>query len=206
MALTLPIASFDPKDYLQGEPGIQGLVDLANWNIWKWDADGTPSRHPLPLAVEEFDQLDVLPASHPILPHLLPARSALLENLAMFSEELMESLLNMQSGPSCYLSISPSTIMHHLREATLRNDILPVLCGSATKNIGTALVMDYVGELLASPLDIKHNPQSKNAPLQMLAWKVGWDKRKGWMTFVRVYSGASLLIREFVLSSADFCL
>ncbi|EEB87548.1 hypothetical protein MPER_15064, partial [Moniliophthora perniciosa FA553] len=30
---------------------------------------------------------------------------------------------------------------------------------------------------------------TKNAPLRLLAWKVGWDKKKGWMTFVRVYSG-----------------
>ena len=53
--------------------------------------------------------------------------------------------------------------------------------------------MNYVGELLPSPVDVEPNPKAiaPNAPLRMLAWKVGWDKRKGWMTFVRVYSGMS---------------
>lgn len=189
MALTLPIASFDPEDYARAEPGIQGLVDLVNWEIWKWDGDATSTRHPLPRDIDDLSRMDILPSSHPILPHLLPARTALLENLSMFSEELMESLLSLPSTPSSYLNVEPSAIMPHLRAATLSNDILPVLCGSAMKNIGTELVMNYVGELFASPLDIKHDPQSQDAPLRLLAWKVGWHRKKGWMTFVRVYSG-----------------
>lgn len=48
--------------------------------------------------------------------------------------------------------------------------------------------MDYVGELFASPLDVPHD-SVKNAPLRMLAWKVNWDKKRGWMTYVRIYSG-----------------
>ncbi|KAF7965622.1 hypothetical protein HWV62_42627 [Athelia sp. TMB] len=190
VALTLPISSFDPEDYARAEPGIQGLVDLVNWEIWKWEADETePTRHPLPRDVDGLSQMEVLPANHPILPHLVPARTALLENLSMFSEELMEQLLELPSGPSSYLTLETPAIMPHLRAASLRKDILPVLCGAAMKNIGTELVMDYVGELLASPLDVKHEVQSADSPLRLLAWKVAWDKKKGWMTYVRVYSG-----------------
>ena len=36
MVITLPIASFNPQVYTSGEPGIEGFVDLAKWNIWKW--------------------------------------------------------------------------------------------------------------------------------------------------------------------------
>ena len=107
----------------------------------------------------------------------------------MFSEEFMEYLLSLPSGPSSYLTVEAPAIMPHLRVASLRNDILPVLCGSAMKNIGTELVMNYVGELLASPLDVRLGTQSENAPLCLLAWKVGWNQKKGWMTYVRVYSG-----------------
>jgi elongation factor G len=190
MVLTLPIASFDPHDYARAEPGIQGLVDLVNWEVWKWDGDAiSPSRHPLPRDIDNLGQVDLLPSSHPVLPYLVPARTALLENLSMFSEELMEILLSLTSGPSSYLSVEPSTIMPYLRAASLRNDILPVLCGSAFKNIGTELVMNYIGELLASPLDIVPGTQSKDAPLRLLAWKVAWHPKKGWMTYVRVYSG-----------------
>ncbi|GBE79678.1 P-loop containing nucleoside triphosphate hydrolase protein [Sparassis latifolia] len=190
MALVLPIASFNPDDYARGEPGIQGLVDLVEWEVWKWNEDGESSRYPLPSNAEDLKRTNIIPLSHPILPHLIPARTALLENLSMFSEDLMEALLSLPTDdPSPYLGISASTIMPHLRAATIRNDILPVVCGSAFKHVGTELVMNYVGELFPSPRDVVDRVPVPNAPLRMLAWKVGWDKRKGWMTFVRVYSG-----------------
>lgn len=189
MALTLPVASFDPVHYSTAEPGIQGLVDLVKWELWTWSSDGESKRLPLPRNVQDLTKMNIIPPSHPLLPHLLPARTALLENLSMQSEELMESLLSLPSDPSAYLRVEASTILPYLRTATLRNHILPVLCGSAMKNIGTELVMDYVGELMASPADVGDGIPERNAPVQLLAWKVGWDPRRGWMTFVRVYSG-----------------
>ena len=199
VALALPVASFDSSDYARAEPGIHGLVDLVKWEIWKWDAEGTPSRQPLPRDIGDIRESDIFPSDHPILEHLLPARTALLDNLSMFSEELMDVLLNLPSTPSAYLQIPADQILPHLRAATLRNDILPVLCGSAFRHVGTELVMDYVGELLPNPVDTlkkdlvirgeKPIAKVQSGPLVMLAWKVTWDKRKGWMTFVRVYSG-----------------
>lgn len=192
LVLTLPIASFDPADYQRAEPGIEGLVDLARWEVWKWNAEGQHTRHPLPIKVDELKQTDFLPADHPVIPHLVEARTSLLDNLSMFSEGLMETLLNLPSDPSAYLSVPADRIIPELRAATIRNDILPVLCGSAFKHVGTDLVMDYVGALLPSPVDSAAQLPKPNAPLRMLAWKVAWDKRKGWMTFVRVYSGKCL--------------
>lgn len=101
----------------------------------------------------------------------------------------MDKLLDLPSNPSAYLSIEPSEIIPDLRAATLRSDILPVVCGSAFKHVGTELLMNYIGELFPSPVDVAGEVPSSKEPLRMLAWKVGWDKRKGWMTFVRVYSG-----------------
>ncbi|KII95074.1 hypothetical protein PLICRDRAFT_25697 [Plicaturopsis crispa FD-325 SS-3] len=190
VVLTLPIASFDPQNYEHAEPGIEGLVDLVRWDVWKWDSDGQASRHPLPTTIEGIASSGIFPSTHPIIPHLAPARTALLENVSMFSEELMEMLLGLPSEPSSYLGVKAASIVPHLRASTLRNEVLPVLCGAAAKHIGTELVMDYIGELLASPLDVPHEKQGANAPLRALAWKVAWDKRKGWMTFVRIYSGS----------------
>ncbi|TFK43429.1 P-loop containing nucleoside triphosphate hydrolase protein [Crucibulum laeve] len=189
LMITLPIASFDPQDYAQAEPGIQGLVDLVKWELWKWNTPEDITRMPLPRTVDGLNQLSIIPAGHPVLPELVSARAQLLENLSMFSEELMEQLLSLPSDQSSYLGIEGSDIMSYLRKSSLSNEILPVLCGSAAKNIGTDVLMDYIGELLPSPLDVVHDEQSKNAPLRMLAWKVNWDKRRGWMTFVRIYSG-----------------
>jgi len=190
MLLTLPVASWDPQHYSRGEPGIEGLVDLVNWEVWRWSGDGGHTRQALPVKASELESCGVFPPSHPILPELVSARTSLLENLSMFSEELMDTLLNLPSeDPSAYLGVHPNAIITHLRSATLRNHVLPVICGSAFHHIGTELVMNYVGELLPSPVDVVGKLPAVNAPLRMLAWKVGWDKRKGWMTFVRVYSG-----------------
>ncbi|EIW82101.1 P-loop containing nucleoside triphosphate hydrolase protein [Coniophora puteana RWD-64-598 SS2] len=186
LPITLPVASFDVNDYSQAKPGIQGVVDLVRWEALKWDEEGGSSTHPLPLDEQGVASASVFPVGHPLIKHLIPARNSLLENLALCSDDLMEQLLETPS----YLSVSGSDIIPHLRKATLRNEVLPVLCGSAMKNIGTELVMNYVGDLLASPMDVRLEGESTNAPLRMLAWKVTWDKRKGWMTFVRIYSGS----------------
>lgn len=189
LAVTLPIASMKPDDYARAEPGIVGLIDLVKWQLWEWAVDGECRVHSLPLSLDSVDLARLLPKEHPVIPHLIPARVALLENLAMFSEELMDKLLALPSEPSSYLQIQPQDIIPPLRRATLRNQVLPVLCGSASKGVGTELVMDYVGELLASPLDVRIEDEDVDGPLRLLAWKVAWDQRKGWMTFVRVYSG-----------------
>ncbi|KZS97660.1 P-loop containing nucleoside triphosphate hydrolase protein [Sistotremastrum niveocremeum HHB9708] len=186
--LALPIASFAAEDYQTAEPGVVGLVDLVKWEVWKWEG-GVHSRHPLPKSVEELYSTPVFPPSHPLVKELLPARISLLERLGMHSEPLMETMLSLE-GPDDYLSLASSEIMPHIRNLTLSNAILPVLCGAAAQHIGTELVLDYVGELLASPLDVS---RSSNKPstgqTQALVWKVAWDKQKGWMSFVRVYSG-----------------
>ena len=186
MTLTIPIASFNPKHYVDGEPGIQGLVDLIRWNVWKWGDDGLVSCHPLSRSEKELEKMDVFPNSHPILPHLVSARAQLLENLSMVSEEFMEYLLGTE-GSSSYLQVDDKLVMRHLRSAALSNLVLPVVGGSAMKHIGTELLMDFVGELFPGPLDVDEGAQ--NSPLRLLAWKVNWDERKGWMTFVRIYSG-----------------
>ena len=189
MVLTLPVSSFDPADYQRAEPGIQGLVDLVRWEVWKWNKEGQYTRHSLPTDAQKLENTDLFPPGHPVVPHLLEARTSLLDNLSMFSENLMEILLSLPSTPSAYLTVTHDQILPELRAATLRDNVLPVLCGSAFKHVGTELVMDYVGELLPSPVDGIEKIPKPNAPLRMLAWKVAWDKRKGWMTFVRIYSG-----------------
>ncbi|KAI0320664.1 translation elongation factor 2 [Amylostereum chailletii] len=199
MALTLPIASFNPEDYVRAEPGIEGIVDLVKWEVWRWTPEGSQARHALPTNIADLDALGILPSNHPIVPHLLSARTTLLENLAMFSDDLMEHLLDLPSTPSANLSIPSSMILQHIRAATLRTEILPVFCGSAIQHIGTEIVLDYAGELLASPLDVPHEKQLNTSPTRVLAWKVAWDNKKGWMTFVRVYSGT--LTRQSVLQN-----
>ncbi|KDQ20716.1 hypothetical protein BOTBODRAFT_101128 [Botryobasidium botryosum FD-172 SS1] len=187
--LTLPVASFDPEGYAHAEPGIQGVVDLVKWEIWKFE-DGESTRIQLPNSEEALKNTDILPENHPLLPHLLPARIALIDNLSNYSPDLLSSIMDLPAEPSPYLALPPSAIISSLRELTLKKEILPILCGSALRHVGTEILMDYVGALLANPLDVAESNLPVTASgVQLLAWKVMWDKRKGWMTFVRVYSG-----------------
>lgn len=185
----------NPENYSRAEPGVEGLVDLVKWELWRWAEDGSYTCNPLPLVKDSSELGEVFQTDHPIIPHLVPARTALLENLAMLSEELMDRLLDFPSNPYSYLQVGSTEIIAHLRKANLANQVLPVLCGSAVKGIGTELVMDYAGHLLASPLDVRLSTESPDAPVRLLAWKVTWDKRRGWMTFIRVYSGERMIDR-----------
>lgn len=61
MVLVLPIASFDPSDYSHAEPGVQGLVDLVNWEVWRWTGEGDASRHPLPTDLKAIEKMGLFP-------------------------------------------------------------------------------------------------------------------------------------------------
>ncbi|KAF8680966.1 P-loop containing nucleoside triphosphate hydrolase protein [Rhizoctonia solani] len=195
--LTLPIASFDQDHYKRGEPGIEGLVDLVKWEVWKWpvtqsaESNHPPERIPLPITESELNSNSIFSYEHPLLKELLSARESLLDNLSLRSPELESALLDAPPEASPYLAVGASQIISSLRSLVARQDILPVFCGAAAKHIGTGLLLDYVGELLASPRDVRlEGAIESGSDVQMLAWKVAWDKRKGWMTFVRVYSGS----------------
>ncbi|PSS35555.1 hypothetical protein PHLCEN_2v1493 [Hermanssonia centrifuga] len=94
MTLALPIASFDINDHSKAEHGIQGLVDLVNWEVWKRNEDGDSVRHPLPIDANHLEKTGIFPENHPIIPYLVPAPTDLLDNLSMFSDDLMERLLD----------------------------------------------------------------------------------------------------------------
>lgn len=192
VALTIPIASFNPQNYQNAEPGIEGIVDLVNWEVRKYGEEGeVEEQFSLPTTLDELEKLDLgrTGQKHPLIPLLAQSRSSLIETVAMNSEPLMTKILDFESM-DYFLQFPAEEFLPYLRDAVLDNSVLPVLCGAAADHIGTDLVLDYVGKLLASPVDVASETSIATvAPLRVLAWKVVWDQRRGWMTFVRVYSG-----------------
>ncbi|GAK54321.1 elongation factor G 2 [Candidatus Moduliflexus flocculans] len=93
-------------------------------------------------------------------------------------------------------------VMKALRELTVKNKIVPVVCGSAFKNKGVQALLDAVVHYLPSPEDIEAT-KGKNLktgedevrmardeePLSALAFKVMNDPYVGQLTFIRTYSG-----------------
>jgi len=122
-------------------------------------------------------------------------REKLLDRLSMYSDELTERMLAEEEVPA-------ELIHRVLREATVHNLLVPVLCGSALDGIGVQPVLDAVAYYLPSPAEVPPvegvNPKKKNAketrkpeldePFCGLLFKIQAD-RHGDLHYVRVYSG-----------------
>lgn len=118
----------------------------------------------------------------------------MVEAAAEASEELMEKYL----GNS---ELSPNEIRKGLRQRTLANEIVPMLCGSVFKNKGVQALLDAIIEYLPSPTEVPairgeeddgsegYRPASDDAPFASLAFKIASDPFVGTLTFFRVYSG-----------------
>jgi elongation factor G len=103
--------------------------------------------------------------------------------------------------------LSLEDIKRGLRLRTIKNEIVPMLCGTAFKNKGVQAMLDAVIDYLPSPVDIPPvkgqdddgKPDTRkpgdDEPFSALAFKIMTDPYVGQLTFFRVYSG--------VLNSGD---
>ncbi len=122
-------------------------------------------------------------------------RDAMLEKLYLHSDELMKLALEEKPIPG-------DLIRGVIRDATLHQQMQPVLCGSALHGIGVQPILDGVAAYLPSPLDrppiegvnIKkrdkpeqRKPDSKE-PFCGLVFKI-LPAKTGDMSWLRVYSG-----------------
>ena len=123
-------------------------------------------------------------------------REKLMDSLADFNEELMELVLMEEEVPV-------EMIKKTIREATLANEMVPVVCGTSYKNKGVQMVLDAVVDYMPSPLDKKgikgvnpnteeedFRPASDEAPFSALAFKIATDPYVGKLCYFRVYSGS----------------
>lgn len=123
-------------------------------------------------------------------------RAKMIEAAAESNDVLMEKYLETSE-------LSVLEIKEGIRARTLKNEIVPVFCGSAFKNKGVQAMLDAVIEYLPSPLDVmdvnglddRDNPITRppedGAPFSALAFKIMTDPFVGTLTFIRVYSGSA---------------
>ncbi len=123
-----------------------------------------------------------------------PWREGLLETLSEHDDAIMEAYLG-------GADIAPETLRAAIRTACIGLKLVPVLAGSALKNIGVQPLMDAVNDFLPSPLDVpqqtgidpathlpKSFPVDPEAPLAALVFKVVMESGRK-QSFLRVYSG-----------------
>ena len=133
-------------------------------------------------------------------------RSNLLEKVAESDEDLMMKYLEGEE-------LTIDEINKAMRAATIRGEMVPVVCGSSYKNKGVQPMLDAVVEYLPSPIDVPpvdgtdpntgdeiERESSDDEPLSALAFKIATDPFVGKLAFIRVYSGV-MASGSYVLNS-----
>ena len=164
------------------EETFSGVVDLVKMKaiVWNTEDQGTTFFY------------DDIPAD---LQDLCEEwREHMLEAAAEANEEVMEKYL--EEG-----DLSEQDIVAAIRQRTINNEIVPVLCGSAFKNKGVQAVLDAVIDYMPAPTEVKaiegvtddgepaECKADDDAPFASLAFKIATDPFVGTLTFFRVYSG-----------------
>lgn len=172
------------------EEHFEGVVDLVRMKAIYWNEANQGMT---------YEARDISPD---MLEECQKWREQMVEAAAEASEELMNKYL--EQG-----DLSEADIKKGLRIRTVKNEIIPMLCGSAFKNKGVQALLDAVIEYLPSPSDVPavkgHHDDSDETPAERhpsdtepfsaLAFKIATDPYVGTLTYFRVYSG--------VLNSGD---
>jgi len=189
------------------EDKFAGVVDLLSEKALYWDDASLGA------------QIDVREIPEELRDAATQAREAVVEAAADVDEDLAALYLEDQAIPADQLRKA-------LREATLRLEVVPVLCGSAFRNKGVQPLLDAIVDYLPSPLDVPAiegvhpttgrsgkkgamdgQPATRkaddNEPFSALAFKLMSDKHVGHLTYIRVYSGRVKAGQQVLNSARD---
>jgi elongation factor G len=165
------------------EGHLDGVIDLLDMKLTLFDSS-TRGRK---LQVQEIPE-ELLPAAE-------EARTHLVESAANCVDWLADQYL---SGES----VLASDLRRAIREAVLAGKMVPVICGSALKDLGIQPVLDAICDYLPSPLDRPpaqgmdpdagtpaYRPLTPEAPFSALVFKVVATANADFL-WLRVYSGS----------------
>jgi elongation factor G len=159
------------------EHEIEGVIDLVDMKAFRSQSTaerGAAQEIPIP------DSMRALAEEY---------REKLMDEVSEVSDALMERYLDGQD-------ISHQEIVDALKEGTNHGRIFPVVCGVATRNLGTTRLLDAIVEDLPSP--VKHGSlqvgeveltSSPEEPLFAYVFKTRADPFAGRINLMRVYQG-----------------
>jgi elongation factor G len=170
------------------EESFEGVIDLIRMKAIYWDMETQGMK---------FEYREI--------PEELKAQAAeyrlkMIEGAAEANDTLMGKYLEGEE-------LTEAEIRTGLRERSIKNEVVLVMCGTAFKNKGVQALLDAIIEFMPSPVDMPDvkgidsdgTPDTRkpkdDAPFAALAFKILNDPFVGNLTFFRVYSG--------VLNSGD---
>jgi elongation factor G len=158
------------------EHEVRGVIDLVDMKAYEYEGDDRDNAREIPIPDELLAQAEEY-------------REKLMDEVAEVSDSLMERYLEGEE-------ISHEEIVTALKDGTNHGGIFPVVCGVATKNLGTNRLLDAIVEDLPSP--VKHGalelPEVTLEPdeskeLFAYVFKTKADQFAGRINFFRVYQG-----------------
>ena len=165
------------------ENTFKGVVDLVEMRGIVWHDESLGAKY------------DIVAIPEDMVEQAQEYRAKLIEAVAELDDDVMAAFFEGKEPDT-------ATIKRLIRKAVLTGAFYPVLCGSAFKNKGVQPLLDAVVDYLPSPLDVPavkgidpkdeseiERPQTDDAPLSMLAFKIMDDPFVGSITFCRIYSG-----------------
>ncbi len=167
------------------EENFKGVVDLITMKALYWHDETMGAEY----SVEDIPD--------EMLDEAQEYRDKMLEMVAEHDDDLMTKYFD---DPD---TIEPGEIKRALRNATLKMDIVPMLCGSSFKNKGVQPLLDAVCAYLPSPTDaaevsghalndpdkVERRRPLVEEPMCALVFKIATDPYVGRLVFFRVYSG-----------------
>ena len=166
------------------EDHFQGVIDLVNQKAIVYDPEDPVG---LSYSIQE------IPAE--LKDHARRQLAELIEAVSNKDDTMAELVLENKA-------IAPAVLKAAIRRLTCKNELIPVLSGSAFKKKGVQPLVDAVVDYLPSPLDIPpavglqpgtdekiEVPSDDHAKFCSLAFKLWTDPFVGKLVFFRVYSG-----------------
>ena len=161
------------------EKSFRGVIDLVAMRAWTFDAGGKPEDAAIP------GELEGAAAT---------AREALIEMVAEADDALMEKFFD--AG-----TLTQEELLAGLKRGIAAGRVFPVLCTSASANIGLQPLLDAIVAYVQSPAERGMLARSASgddeirveaddaAPMATFVWKTVADPFAGRITLLRVVSG-----------------
>jgi elongation factor G len=158
------------------EQDVQGVIDLVDMKAYRQDSAERGGWSEIPIPEGEAERAEEF-------------REKLMDEVCEVSDTLMERYLEGEE-------ISHQEIVDALKEGTNHGKIFPVVCGVATRNLGTSRLLDAIVEDLPSP--VKHGAlrvgeielqASEERELFAYVFKTRADPFAGRINLLRVYQG-----------------
>lgn len=150
------------------EDSLSGVVDILRQKAYKFEGN----------KAKEID----IPAD--LQPEMKKFREAIMEAAAEGDDDLLMKYLDGEP-------LTDEEMYQGLKTGVVNAKIVPVFCGSASKNIGVQPLMDAIVELCPSPLDVPAaaGQDLEKSALSAIVFKTLADPFVGRLSMVRVVSG-----------------